>query len=329
MTALLQIDDLSVSFRVGGAELHAVIDVSLAVRAGERVGVIGESGSGKSVMARSILRLDDPRRTRYGAGSAISLDGQQVLTLPDAGLRRLRGQTASMIFQNPMHSLNPAFTIGNQLDAVLRAHRPDSRAERHRRILAMLTDVDLPGPEDLVNRYPHELSGGQRQRVMVAQAVLCEPALVIADEPTSALDVTAQDSVLEVLGRLNRDRGIAVLMITHDMGVVARFCEKVNVMYGGRLVESGSVDRIFAAPEHPYTVGLLDATPNPAAPLKDLVAVQGTQATRRGTVSSACAFIDRCPLATEVCGTAPPLRRLPDGHHVACHHAGPDSPGRA
>ena len=321
MNELLRVERLGVSFRTSGAELHAVVDVSLAVDRGERVGVIGESGSGKSVMARSILRLDDPARTRFAEGSSIRLDGRDVLSLPEDAMHRLRGETASMVFQNPMHSLNPSFTVGNQLDAVLRAHRSLGRAERRQRIMEAFHDVDLPGPAQLMGRYPHELSGGQRQRVLVAQAVLCQPALVIADEPTSALDVTAQDRVLDVLDRLTRDREIAVLLITHDMGVVARFCDRVNVMYGGRIVEAGGVRRIFGGPCHPYTVGLLHATPNPLAPRKDLVPVEGMQRARRGQIPSACAFVDRCPLASEVCFKAPPLRTLPDGHRVACHHA--------
>ncbi len=321
MTKLLSIENLGVSFRVGGAELHAVTNVSLEVDRGERVGVIGESGSGKSVMARSILRLDDPRRTRFTPGASIKLLGREILSLTESEMHRLRGETVSMIFQNPMHSLNPAFTIGTQLDAVLRAHRSMTRAERRSLIIEMLGEVDLPGPAQLIGRYPHELSGGQRQRVLVAQAVLCQPALVIADEPTSALDVTAQDRVLDVLDRLTRERGIAVLMITHDMGVVARFCDRVNVMYGGGLVETGEVGEIFASPRHPYTIALLQATPNPLVPSKTLAAVAGTQKTRIGVASRACAFMDRCAHATEVCRTAPQLRSVQDDHKVACHHA--------
>ncbi|WP_164730549.1 ABC transporter ATP-binding protein [Pelagibacterium montanilacus] len=321
MKPLLEIADLGVAFRTSSSLIHAVVDVSLTVSAGERVGVIGESGSGKSVMARAIMRLDDPRRTQYATSSRITLDGRQILALPEREVHRLRGDAVSMIFQNPMHSLNPAFTVGQQMDAVLKAHRKLPGRDRRARIVDALGAVDLPAPGDLVDRYPHELSGGQRQRVMVAQAILCEPSLIIADEPTSALDVTAQDTVLDVLERLSRDKAIAVLMITHDMGVVARFCETVNVMYGGRLVETGPVGDIFAAPRHPYTAALLAATPNPAAPARTLHPIPGTQTTRRGSASTACAFIARCPHATTLCKQAPALRQIRANHRVACHYA--------
>jgi len=328
MSKLLEISNLGVSFRAGATRINAVVDVSVSVDRGERVGVIGESGSGKSVMARSILRLDDPRRTIFADGSRIVLDGRDVLGLGERDLHRLRGEAASMIFQNPMHSLNPAFTIDQQMDAVLKAHRSVSGRVRRKMIVDALGAVDLPQPTDLAARYPHQLSGGQRQRVMVAQAILCEPSLIIADEPTSALDVTAQDTVLDVLERLSRDKGIAVLMITHDMGVVARFCERVNVMYGGRLVETGEVGRIFSNPMHPYTAGLLAATPNPARPPEKLVPIAGTQTTRRGTPSGACAFVDRCPFAAEKCAVAPALLGAEPAHAVACHFAGELDLGR-
>ena len=322
MTALLEIAALGVTFRTGGTDVHAVTDVSLTMNQGERVGVIGESGSGKSVMARSILRLDDPRRTRFAPGARIALDGHEVLEMPERAIHALRGETAGIIFQNPMHALNPAFTVGAQMHAVLCAHRDLGRRARREVIEAALAAVDLPRPDAMLGRYPHELSGGQRQRVLVAQSVLCEPALVIADEPTSALDVTAQDRVLDVLGRLSAERGIAVLLITHDLGVVARFCERVNVMYGGRLVESGPVGTIFARPAHPYTTALLAATPNPLRRRKTLTPIEGTQPARRGAVPAGCVFAPRCPHATAICrAETPPLRDTDEGQRVACHHA--------
>jgi len=322
VSALLEIASLGVTYRTGGADVHAVTDVSLTMARGERVGVIGESGSGKSVMARSILRLDDPRRTRFAPGARITLAGHDVLAMPERAVHALRGETAGIIFQNPMHALNPAFTVGAQMHAVLRAHRDTGRQARRAVIESALAAVDLPRPGEMLGRYPHELSGGQRQRVLVAQSVLCEPRLVIADEPTSALDVTAQDRVLDVLGRLSAERGIAVLLITHDLGVVARFCRRVNVMYGGRLVESGTVETIFARPSHPYTAALLGATPNPRRRRKELTPIEGTQPARRGALPAGCVFAPRCPHATDICrAETPPLRVIDRGQLVACHHA--------
>ena len=321
MTNVLDIRNLGVSFLVDGRPLHAVVDASLTVKRGQRVGVIGESGSGKSVMARTVLRLHNPRLTRIDPRSTVELDGIDVLTLSERALHKVRGDTVSMVFQNPMHSLNPSFTIGAQMRSVLKTHRAVSATEANARVVAALAAVDLPGPSDLVRRYPHELSGGQRQRVMVAMAVLCEPQLVIADEPTSSLDVTAQDTVLEVLRRLSSEQNIAVMMITHDMGVVARFCEEVNVMYGGRIVETGPVKAIFARPGHPYTAALMAATPDPSKKHGTFKAIAGTQTTRMGDASTACAFVDRCPFAQGVCATAPPMKPLGEGHAAACHFA--------
>ncbi len=322
MTDLLDIRNLGVSFLVDGKPLHAVVDASLTVKRGQRVGVIGESGSGKSVMARTVLRLHNPHLTRIDPQTSLILDGIDVLKLDARALLKLRGDSVSMVFQNPMHSLNPSFTIGAQMRSVLKAHRSIRTKEANERAIAGLAAVDLPGPGDLIRRYPHELSGGQRQRVMVAMAVLCEPNLVIADEPTSSLDVTAQDTVLEVLRRLSREQNIAVMMITHDMGVVARFCEEVNVMYGGRIMETGPVDAIFSRPGHPYTAALMAATPDPSKKHREFSAIAGTQSTRIGATPSACAFVDRCPFAQPICAEAPPPKPLGEHHTAACHFAG-------
>lgn len=322
MNALLKISDLGVSFGAGDDQLHAVVDAALEVGTAQRVGVIGESGSGKSVMARAVMQLDSARTTHYSTQSRIELDGKDILALSEGELAKLRGNLVSMVFQNPMHSLNPSFSIGAQMRSVLQTHRKLSRSASDQVIEQALKDVDLPGARELVHRYPHELSGGQRQRVMIAMAVLCEPKLVIADEPTSALDVTAQDTVLDVLSRLSKDKNIAILMITHDMGVVARFCERVNVMYGGRIVEQADVKSLFAAPAHPYTAALLAATPDPSKPDQEFHAIPGTQQTRKGSTPSGCPFMDRCEHAKSDCAKTPELKEIALGHKSACHFAG-------
>ncbi len=322
MSSLLHVENLGVTFETAEAPVHAVVEASMTIEPGQRVGLIGESGSGKSVLARAFMQLDSRRVTRFASGSRIDLDGRDVLSLPESDLHHLRGDVVSMVFQNPMHSLNPSFKIGTQLRSVLQAHRKISRRDATGRIVDALKAVDLPGAEQLVHRYPHELSGGQRQRVLIAMAILCEPKLIIADEPTSALDVTAQDTVLEIMIRLSDEQNIAVLMITHDMGVAARFCEVVNVMYGGRIVETADVRTLFSRPAHPYTAALLAATPDPARAEQEFRAIPGTQQSRLGVSSLACAFVERCPFAQDVCRNAPDMVPLGETHKAACHFAG-------
>jgi len=237
-------------------------------------------------------------------------------------MQKWRGNVISMVFQNPMHSLNPSFTVGSQMRSVLRTHRNINHSQADKQVVEALAAVDLPTPSEIVRRYPHELSGGQRQRVMVAMAVLCEPDLIIADEPTSSLDVTAQDTVLENLTRLSEENHIAVLMITHDMGVVARFCEVVNVMYAGRIVETGPVGTIFKQPAHPYTAALLAATPDPSKTVQKFKAIAGMQSARLEASSSQCAYVDRCQFVKDECQFAPELREFKKGHLAACHFAG-------
>jgi len=317
---LIDVRNMSVRFTAGDLPLHAVIDVSLKVGAGERVGLIGESGSGKSVTAKAMLGLLNPHNSSIGSESAVSYGGKNILESTESEWHALRGNAISMIFQNPMHALNPSFPIGVQIERVIRSHQSISRRAGRQLAVDALRQVDLPGPEELMLRYPHQLSGGMRQRVLVAMAVACEPNLIIADEPTSALDVTAQDTVLNLLRRLSEEMGIAVLIITHDMGVVARFCEVVNVMYGGRIVEAGPVKSIFARPRHPYTAGLLAATPNPAKSSRKLIAIPGTQEPRTGGLAlTACAFVDRCGYAEATCRTIPPSIDLGHGHSASCH----------
>jgi ABC-type dipeptide/oligopeptide/nickel transport system ATPase component len=255
---LLSIEKLSVTF---GAAPPAVKNVSIAVEQGKRVGVIGESGSGKSVSAMSVLRLNDERKMRYGRDSAIWFNGVDLLAAKRATVNRVRGAEISMIFQDPTTSLNPVIRVGRQVSDVLRAHRPELRGKSERIVLESLESVGIRDPARVYRNYPHQLSGGMRQRVMIAMAVAAGPRLLIADEPTSALDVTVQAAVLDMLGALADDRDMSVLMITHDMGVVARFCDTVYVMNAGEVVESGPVADILTAPQHPYTKSLLAAVP--------------------------------------------------------------------
>lgn len=256
--SLLHIDCLSVTF---GSAAPAVRDVSLRVEPGQRVGVIGESGSGKSVTAMSVLRLNDERIMRYGAASRVVFEGRDVLRADDDLLRSLRGSAISMIFQDPMSVLNPVFRVGHQIADVLRTHTRLSAADAREIVLRSLADVGIREPERVFRQYPHELSGGMRQRVMIAMAIAAEPRLLIADEATSALDVTVQAAVLDTLDRLAEERRMAVLMITHDMGVVARFCDVLYVMLRGEVVESGRTADILTDPQHAYTRALLAAVP--------------------------------------------------------------------
>jgi oligopeptide/dipeptide ABC transporter ATP-binding protein len=316
--ALLRIEQLTVGLRSGRGEVRAVEDVSLEVPAGRRVGVIGESGSGKSVTALSVLRLHDPRTVSYGEDSRIVFDGEDILHAPQRRMAQVRGREIAMVFQDPMAALNPVFTIGDQLGHVARSRLGLSREAARARVVDTLGEVEIRSPAAQLGRYPHELSGGMRQRVLIAMALLCEPRVLLADEPTSALDVTVQAAVLETIRRVADRHGTAVMLITHDMGVVARFCEDVYVMYGGRVVERGPVRDIFARPRHPYTAALLRSTPRiDAARNARLVPIRGTQEARVGlAAASSCPFAARCSFAIDRChAETPPLR--PSGPDVA------------
>jgi ABC-type dipeptide/oligopeptide/nickel transport system ATPase component len=256
---LLSISSLSVVF--GSATKPAVADVSLEVAAGSRVGIIGESGSGKSVTAMSILRLNDERAMRYGERSEIRFGDTELIHASEQTLRGIRGSEISMIFQDPMTTLNPVFRVGRQIIDVLLTHRPQPRDQAKQLVLESLEQVGIRDAERVYSQYPHELSGGMRQRIMIAMAIASRPRLLIADEATSALDVTVQAAVLDTMGALADDRGMSVLMITHDMGVIARFCDQVYVMYQGNVVESGSAAQILTQPGHEYTRRLLAAVP--------------------------------------------------------------------
>jgi len=319
---LLEVTDLGVTLHTGRGVLAAVDGVSFVIAVGETLALVGESGCGKTMTALSVMRLvpDPPGRIERGK---IRFGDDDLLAKTPEQMRRLRGDRISMVFQEPMTSLDPVFTVGRQLTETVLAHREVGSDEAVALSVAMLRKVRIPEPERRMNSYPHEMSGGMRQRVMIAMALLCRPDLLIADEPTTALDVTTQAQILELLRELRAEFGMAVLLITHALGVVAEMADRVAVMYAGRIVETAPVDALFAAPRHPYTVGLLNSIP-------DLVRPQDRLATIPGTVPNllhlppGCRFWPRCPLADEGCRAAqPPLIAVADNHLAACWKAQP------
>ena len=322
MPPLLEIKDLHTEFRTGAGIVRAVDGVSYSVDTGETVAVVGESGSGKSVTALSVLRLIPNPPGEITAGAVI-FAGRDLLTLSEPEMREIRGGAIGMVFQEPMTSLNPVLTIGRQITETLEQHRGLNRAEAAKRAEDLLNQVGIAEPARRLKQYPHQLSGGMRQRVMIAIALACDPKLIIADEPTTALDVTIQAQILELMKALTRDRGIALIIITHNLGVVARYADRVNVMYAGRIVESGPAAEIYHDPRHPYTVALLRSVPRLDRPRQarlDPVEGQPPDLTRLG---EGCAFLPRCRLGDESCGLAhPPLNPVGNaGHSAACFKA--------
>ncbi|HEX2485827.1 MAG TPA: ABC transporter ATP-binding protein [Myxococcota bacterium] len=311
---LLEVRDLRVSFASESGDVPAVRGASLAIAPGETLALVGESGSGKSVTALALLRLVAPPG-RIVSGE-IRFGGRDVLALEPAELQAFRGRDVGMIFQEPMTSLNPVFRIGDQIGEVLRVHRRAGAAEARRAAVELLARVRMPDPERRAVQYPHELSGGMKQRAMIAMALACGPALLVADEPTTALDVTIQAQILELLRSLQRETGMAVLLITHSLGVVARFAQRVAVMYAGEIVEEAPVRDLFAAPAHPYTRALLRALPRPGARGK-LAAIEGTVPAPQD-LPPGCAFADRCPEALARCAGEPPPVVPVDGRPVRC-----------
>ncbi len=320
MTALLEVRNLTTCFKVDGGEFTAVDDVSFSVAAGSTLGIVGESGCGKSVTSLSIMGLLPKGQGRIAAGS-IHFDGTDLAQLPPSALRRLRGNRLAMIFQEPMTSLNPAFTVGDQLIEAIRCHQRLDAATARLQAIAMLRRVRISSPEERIDAYPHQMSGGMRQRVMIAMALACSPRLLIADEPTTALDVTIQAQVLDLMRSLREETGTAIILITHDLGVIAELADEVVVMYAGKVVERAPVARLFAEPQHPYTVGLLGSIPRLHQVQERLAAIDGQVPTPM-TVMPGCRFAARCPFGERSCTEAvPPLLEIAPGHVVACWKA--------
>lgn len=317
MSALLEVKNLSTCFKVEGGEFTAVDSVSFSVQAGRTLGIVGESGCGKSVTSLSIMGLLPKGQGRISSGSIV-FDGADLTQLSAPEMRALRGNRIAMIFQEPMTSLNPAFTIGDQLTEAIRCHRDLNPAQARDHAIEMLRRVRIPAPERRIDEYPHKLSGGMRQRVMIAMALCCEPALLIADEPTTALDVTIQAQVLELMRSLREETGTAIMLITHDLGVIAELADDVLVMYSGRIVERASVKDLFENPQHPYTIGLLGSIPKLHLEQDRLAAIEGQVPTPMSGLQG-CRFAPRCPFAQDKChAEPPPLTDLGDGHQAAC-----------
>jgi len=316
--ALLEIKDLQTQFFTSAGTVKAVDGVSYTVEQGEAVAVVGESGSGKSVTAMSIMRLI-PWPPGKIVGGSINFDGQDLLTLTDDEMRNIRGRDIGMIFQEPMTSLNPVLSIGLQLMEPMIAHLGMSEADAMKKAVGLLGLVGISEPERRLAQYPHHLSGGMRQRVVIAMALACDPKLIIADEPTTALDVTIQAQILELMKNLTRDLGVAMIIITHNLGVVARYADRVNVMYAGRIIESGIATDIYHRPRHPYTLALLKSVPRmdrQRAAKLDPVDGQPPELTK---LDDGCSFRPRCRFATDVCAKSfPPLEEIEPGHTSAC-----------
>jgi oligopeptide/dipeptide ABC transporter ATP-binding protein len=333
MTRVLQVENLRISFPdAGKGRVYPVDGVSFTLERGKTLALVGESGCGKSLTSLALLRLvPDPGRIEEG--SAIRLGDADVLALKGEALRRIRGRRIGMIFQDPMTSLNPVFTVGDQIAEGVRAHFDVSKAEARGQALALLREVGIPDPEARLEAYPHQLSGGMRQRVMIAIALSAEPEILVADEPTTALDVTVQAQILEVLDRLRDSRGMAVLLITHDLGIVAGRADRVAVMYAGQIVEEAPTGRLFTHPSHPYTQGLFASVPRITGPVQRLSPIGGT-VPPPGAWPSGCRFRPRCPKAFEKSETMPPLLPLGPDHRMRCWlaengtHAGEEA-GRA
>ena len=313
---LLEIDALSISFRTDSGQVSVVEDVSFAVGTGEIVGLVGESGCGKTVTAMAIMGLNPSPPSRVDSGR-ILFEGRDLLALGRA-VRDIRGNRIGMIFQEPMTSLNPSYKVGFQIAEVLRIHRGMSRAAARAEVLELLRLVGIGAPERRAGQYPHELSGGLRQRVVIAMAIACGPALLIADEPTTALDVTVQAQILELIRRLQREIGMSVLLITHDLGIVAETCERVLVMYAGRIVERASVGTLYRNARHPYTKGLLSSSPRLGHKRPMLATIPGI-VPPPGQRGPGCYFASRCPRALDRChAEIPPLEPVVPGHDAAC-----------
>ena len=318
---LLRLDELKTYFKTRGGDVRAVDGVDIDILPGETVGLVGESGSGKSVTARSILRLLATPPARY-AGGGIYFKGTNLLDLSEADMRKLRGGKISMIFQDPMTFLNPVYTAGEQVAEAIRLHQGKSKSEARAMTVELFRTVGIPNADERYDAYPHQLSGGMRQRIMIAIALSSRPELLIADEPTTALDVTIQAQILDLLRNLQRDFGMSILLITHDLGVVAETCDRVAVMYAGRIVEQAPVDALFVNPQHPYTIGLMNAIPRADLENTAPKPIEGSPPDLLNPPSG-CRFHPRCPHCQPICVTDDPvLREIDAAHRSACHFAG-------
>jgi len=320
MSAFLDVRDLKTYFAIEDGEFAAVDGVSFSLDAGRTLGLVGESGCGKSVTALSIMGLV-PQPPGRIAGGEILFEGEDLLQMTPSAMRELRGNRISMIFQEPMTSLNPAFTVGDQIAEVILRHRKVTKATADERAIAMLRRVRIPSPEERFHDHPHRLSGGMRQRVMIAMALALEPRLLIADEPTTALDVTIQAQILDLMRLLREETGTAIILITHDLGVIAEVADEVAVMYSGKIVERAPVASLFADPQHPYTIGLLGSIPQLHLEQHRLAAIEGQVPNAFSSVAG-CRFHPRCPFAVEQCRREePPLVPIIARHEAACWRA--------
>ncbi|MFC4409505.1 ABC transporter ATP-binding protein [Chungangia koreensis] len=316
---LLKVQDLQTGFKIDGQYHNAVERVSFEVKPKRIVGVVGESGCGKSVMSLSIMQLL-PKGAGEVRGGEILFEGQDISKFNDKQMNDIRGKEISMIFQEPMTSLNPVFTIGYQIMEVLRNHEKGlSKKEAKVKAVALLRSVGIPRADKIVDEYPHQLSGGMRQRVMIAMAIACQPKLLIADEPTTALDVTVQAQILELLKSIQEVNDMSIILITHDLGVVAEICDEVIVMYAGKIVEQASVEELFESPKHPYTELLMNAIPKMEEDVEKLATIEGLVPSLTNMPQIGCRFANRCPKAMPECTQITPnLQTVADGHDVAC-----------
>ncbi|NGQ94155.1 ABC transporter ATP-binding protein [Brevibacillus sp. SYP-B805] len=314
---ILQIENLQTHFFTDRGQIPAVDGIDIIVRQGEILGIVGESGCGKSVTSLSVMRLV-PNPPGKIVGGSIKFKGEDLVTASEKRMREIRGNEIAMIFQEPMTSLNPVYTIGNQIGEAIRLHMKASKKEARERSIEMLKKVGIPRAEAIVDEYPHQLSGGMRQRVMIAMAMACNPELLIADEPTTALDVTIQAQILDLMRHLNKESQTAIMMITHDLGVVAEMCHRVVVMYAGNIVEEGDVRTILKNPKHPYTIGLLNSIPKLEETKERLYSIPGNVPIP-GSLTVGCRFAPRCEHATDQCrAQMPELKTVGEGHRSRC-----------
>jgi oligopeptide/dipeptide ABC transporter ATP-binding protein len=316
VATLLEVKDLKTHFFTYSGVVKAVDGVSYDVEEGETLGLVGESGCGKSVSALSIMRLVATPPGRIVDGEII-FDGRDLLKLSDKEMRQIRGNQISMVFQEPMTSLNPVLTIERQLTESLQLHLSMKKQEARQEAIRRLEEVGIPDPESRVKQYPHQFSGGMRQRVMIAMALSCNPKLIIADEPTTALDVTIQAQILEVMKNLSKERGVSLIVITHNLGVVARYADRVNIMYAGRVIERGSAAEIYRNPKHPYTMGLLNSVPRLDLPRREKLDPIEGQPPDLIALPQGCSFRDRCRYSIDRCAEEPPPLRSIQGEHLA------------